>query len=140
MAAEKVYTHGPLPLVKGVAAGALPLPVPPADALKIPCSVNLFPPPQETSPPGRQTRFSFPASPQRPIQPSFLLAEKGAFPGTRGNFPDMGFKYAGMRCLYMRQHRHPYRCALNKRKRPWEGNYPLSGNHPSLLANKKTTK
>ena len=120
MEAEKIYSHGTLPLVKGVAAGALPLPVPPADALKIPCSVNLFSASIRNQLHEVKQVFPFP--------PHFLLAEKGAFPGTRGNFPDMGFKYAGMRCLYMRQHRHPYRCALNKCKRPWEGNYPLSGN------------
>ena len=132
MEAEKIYSHGTLPLVKGVAAGGTGSGSAPADALKIPCSVNLFSASIRNQLHEVKQVFPFP--------PHFLLAEKGAFPGTRGNFPDMGFKYAGMRCLYMRQHRHPYRCALNKRKRPWKGNYPLSGNHPSLSANKKTTK
>ena len=92
----------------------------------------------ETSPQEDKQGSPFPSHPiVNTFSPHFLLAEKGAFPGTRGNFPDMGFKYAGMRCLYMRQHRHPYRCALNKRKRPWEGNYPLSGPPPPFQQTKK---
>ena len=49
--------------------------------------------------PGTLSPFSFP-----------VLRQKG--------LQRVGFKCVGMRCLYMRQHRHPYRYALNKCKRP----------------------
>ena len=53
---------------------------------------------------------------------------------------EVGFKCVGMRCLYMRQHRHPYRYALNQRKRPTERKTFLSHygtpltNHPRFVS------